>query len=283
MDGGWTVETGRYGERLVMVGSWSTVALDFMRQNGIREIELNYARGWRGTDYVFLRKLPELEAVEITDYSTDDIAVVNELPNLRYLATKTYCKTALEFSNWQKLEECALEWRPKARSLFRHRGIRRVFINKWNQGKDLREFSGMSQLETLRLYSASRLESLQGVEALCRLTWLDLARASKLTTLAGIESLTELRHLMLHTCRKVTDISPIEGLLRLRQLYLLNGGNIETIRPLLSLRGLEEFLFYESTNIVDGDLSPLMALPNLKNVAFMERPHYSLKRADLPA
>jgi hypothetical protein len=41
-------------------------------------------------------------------------------------------------------------------------------------------------------------------------------------------------------------------------------------------------LFYESTNVLDGDLSPLKDLPKLKHVAFMERPHYSLTREELP-
>jgi len=41
-------------------------------------------------------------------------------------------------------------------------------------------------------------------------------------------------------------------------------------------------LFYESTNIRDGDFSILKGLPKLEHVVFMERPHYSHKPSDFP-
>jgi hypothetical protein len=268
---------------MIMSGAWSSAALDAATSREIRELELNHAKGWRGRDLSFLTALSKLlESFTIIDFTIDDVHQVNDLVHLRFLDVNTYCKTELRFSQFPRLEECALEWRPKARSLFQHRGIKRVFINKWNQGKDLTDFSGMTQLESLRLYSPTRLESLTGIEALTRLTWLELALATRLTSLAGIENLAKLQHLELHTCRKITDISPIEDLRGLREFYLLNCGDIETIKPLRGLRDLEKFLFYESTNVLDGDLSPLKALPKLKTVAFMERPHYSLTREELP-
>jgi hypothetical protein len=39
-------------------------------------------------------------------------------------------------------------------------------------------------------------------------------------------------------------------------------------------------LFYESTNIVDGDLSPLTRQKNLSSVSFQDRRHYSHKRLE---
>jgi hypothetical protein len=278
----WEIEAGSYGPRMIMKGPWSAAALDAAQAAEIKELELNYAKGWKGEELGFLRQLAGLEALEITDRTTNDVAVVNEVESLRRLKIFTYCKTELRFSQFPRLEECVLEWRPKAASLFEHRGIKKLFINKWNRGRDLTDFSGMTQLESLRLYSPTRLESLAGVESLSRLTWFELAMATRLTSLAGIESLTNLEHLELHTCRKIRDISLVAALRRLRAFYLLNCGEIESIEPLRGLQDLEEFLFYESTNVLDGDLSPLQALPKLRSVAFMERPHYSLTREDLP-
>ena len=281
METSFTVEDGRFDLRLVMNGPWSSEVLDLVSERGIKEIELNYAKGWKGTDYSFLRQLPFLEVVEITDRTTDKISAVNELPGLRYLAVHTYCKTALDFSRWPRLEGCAIEWRPKASSLFQHLGIKRVFINKWNQGEDLTNFCRMTQLESLRLYSPTRLKSLKGIESLNRLTWFELALATRLTSLAGIEALTNLQHLELHTCRKIGNITPVGELPSLKEFHLLNCGDIDTIKPLRGVSGLESFLFYESTNVLDGDLAPLTTLQKLRAVAFMERPHYSHTRKDL--
>ncbi len=283
MDASWAVEDGRFNLRVVMKGPWSSEVLDLVSERGIKEIELNCAKGWKGTDYSFLRQLPFLEVVEITDQTTNEISAVNELQDLRYLAVRTYCKTALDFSRWPRLEGCAIEWRPKASSLFQHLGIKRVFINKWNQGKDLTNFCRMTQLESLRLYSPTRLESLTGVESLKQLTWFELALAPRLTSLAGMETLSNLRHLELHTCRKIGNISPVGDLRRLKEFFLLNCGDIDTIKPLRGASNLESFLFYESTNVLDGDLTPLKTLRKLKAVAFMERPHYSHTRVELPS
>ncbi|HFE46807.1 MAG TPA: hypothetical protein ENJ18_15175 [Nannocystis exedens] len=266
-----------------MKGPWSAAALDAAKLAGIKELELNYAKGWKAEALEFLRQIERLEVLEIIDWTTNDVAAVNDVPSLRRLKVFTYCKTALDFSRWPRLEECALEWRPRAASLFEHRGIKKLFINKWNRGRDLTDFSGMTQLESLRLYSPTRLESLRGVESLSRLRWFELARATRLTSLAGIESLADLEHLELHTCRKIRDVSPVGALRRLREFYLRNCGEIESITPLRGLQELEQFLFDESTNVLDGDLSPLKDLPRLNSVAFMERPHYSLTRKDLPA
>jgi hypothetical protein len=61
---------------------------------------------------------------------------------------------------------------------------------------------------------------------------------------------------------------------------LLNIGNIETIKGIENLKDLNDFIFYESTNILDGDLYPITKLENLKKIAFQNRRHYSHKRED---
>ncbi len=284
MSESWIVEEGRYGPKIVVTGRWSENIQKVMVSEDVKEMELNYAKGWKGDDVSFIQRLPQLEGITLTHRTIDDIQCVNDLHELRYLSVSTYCKTELDFTNWPRLEECSLdEWRPKAASLFKHRGIKTLFVNKWNKGHDLSAFSEMRQLKSLRLYSPSRLEAVAGIEHLTDLTRLELAMAKKLTSLRGLDELARLESLELHTCRKINNISAVRTLHNLREFLLLNCGDIDTIAPLSDLANLEQFLFYESTNVLDGDLSPLQASPRLKSVAFMERPHYSHTRADLPA
>lgn len=130
--------------------------------------------------------------------------------------------------------------------------------------------------------ASPRIETLDGVQALTRLRFLGIYVARRLTTLEGVEALTHLTNLEVNDCRRVNDVSPIANLRRLTELHLCNDGDIKTIKPLLEIRNLEKFLFYESTNVLDGDLSPLKTLPKLQAIAFMERTHYSHSQEELP-
>jgi len=109
---------------------------------------------------------------------------------------------------------------------------------------------------------------------------LRIANLRRLTSLAGIEQLMELEELEIHTCRRVRSINEIGCLPRLRKLHLNNDGDIESFKPLAKLDGLESVAFYESTNVVDGDLSPLLCQKNLSSVSFQNRRHYSHRREE---
>lgn len=277
----WTIEHGSLGPRMVLRGAWSSAALEVARSLRIKELELNYAKGWNGRELDFLEGLTDLlESFEILDWNIEDVSAVNALVGLRQLTVSTYCKTEIRFPQFPKLEEVALEWRPRAASLFEHRGVKRVFLNKWNGGRDLSNFADMRQLEALRLYSPARLEALTGLEHLTRLSRLDLAHATRLTGLSGIEHLVHLRRLSVDTCRKISSIPQVSALLELHELDIDNCGDIESLAPIRRLTQLERVSFIESTRIVDGDLSPLKELPGLRRAHFGERSHYSHSNAD---
>ncbi|MES1165654.1 MAG: hypothetical protein ABUR63_07855 [Verrucomicrobiota bacterium] len=280
MERSFTIDAGDGGPRLVAHGSWSPAVAEAMRANRVTELELNYAKGWSGTDYSFLADLPALEALEITDWNAKDVSALNALNELRKLKVFTYCKTEIRFPELPRLEDCSLEWRPKASSMFQHRGIKKLFVNKCPE-RDLRRFSTMTQLASLSLASP-KLESLEGAATLQQLTFLGVYVASRLTSLRGIEPLSRLRDLEVNDCRKVGSIEPLAGLGSLRHLQLCNDGRIDTLAPLAGLQELETFLFYESTDVADGDLTVLKRLPKLQHVVFMDRPHYSDRQSNFP-
>jgi len=92
--------------------------------------------------------------------------------------------------------------------------------------------------------------------------------------------LTNLEELEIHTCRAVGSIEEVGFLPRLRKLHLNNDGEIKTLKPLEKLDSLESVFFYESTNVLDGDLSPLFRQKSLARVSFQNRRHYSHRRED---
>lgn len=278
MNGAVMLEPGTYGLRAVLKTSWSDQLAGFLIDSGTVELELNQAKGWKGNDLSFLSELPHLKSFEIFDFSIRNIAPIHSLHNLRRLGVTTYCRTELDFSAFPELESCGLEWRPRAVSLFDCVTLRRLFVNRY-KGKDLAPFSQLVNLESLAILNAL-VESLCGLSALNRLRSLRLGGLKRLTSLAGIEALRNLEELEIHTCRAIGSIEEVGSLLRLRKLHLNNDGDVRSLKPLERLNDLESVLFYESTNVLDGDLSPLLRLPNLSRVSFQNRRHYSHRREE---
>jgi hypothetical protein len=272
-----SLQSGTYGIRAVVHSAWSKEIADLVR----RELELNQAKGWHGSDVSFLAEMPDLVSFEIFDFKIRDIAPIHFLHNLRRLGITTYCPTEIKFSAFPGLESCGLEWRPKAASLFDCTMLKKLFVNRY-KGNDVSDFGRLVSLESLAILNAP-IVNLQGFSSLKRLRSLRLANLRRLTSLAGIEHLVNLEELDVHTCRKICSIKEVGTLSKLQKLFLNNDGDVESLKPLANLAGLVSVLFYESTNIKDGDLSPLLLQKCLANVAFQNRRHYSHRSEELRA
>ncbi|QQS09954.1 MAG: hypothetical protein IPK69_04860 [Phycisphaerales bacterium] len=269
------LETGKYGRRAILKSEWSDVMIEYLASNDVVELELNQAKGWRGQDLSFLASLPWLKSFDILDLNIRNVGPIHDLHKLRNLGVTTYCSTEIDFSAFPELEDCGLEWRPKAKSLFGCVTLKDLFVNRYN-GKDTELFGKLVNLESLTILNAP-VKKLHGLNTLKRLRSLRLGNLRRLTSLAGIEELKDLEELEVHTCRAITSIKEVGELPRLKKLLLNNDGEIDSLMPLEKLDGLEWVTFYESTNIVDGNLDPLVRQKHLAQVAFRNRRHYSHK------
>lgn len=278
----WMLEAGRrYGPRMVLTAGWSGAAADAWQASEARELELNYAKGWQRSELSFLLELRELRALLLTDWNLQDSSVVNELAGLRYLKLFTYCETEIRFDRLPDLEMCSLEWRPGAQSLFEHRGVKKLFLNRLVTGGGLRCLANMTSLGALALANP-RLPTVAGIENLSDLEFLEIGNSRTLSDLSGLEALSALTWLELSACRSIGDVSSLGRLTQLRILLLGDLGDIASIRPLSQLRKLEKLFLLESTCVTDGDLSALAVLPELEHVVFEDRPHYSHPATDFP-
>jgi Leucine-rich repeat (LRR) protein len=266
-------EKGEFGIRCVLAQPWSEPLRRQLHAKRIAELELNDGKGWLGTDVSFLTEFPELRALSILRLPLKSVKSINALHELRRLTVFTYCNTEIRFENFPHLVGCSLEWRPKAISLFDCKTLTYLFINHY-QGKGTEQFARLENLESLAILNAP-IRDLRGLANLRKLRSLRLAGLSRLGSLSGIQGLTNLEELNIHTCNALRSVTEIESLEALKRLHLNNCGAIESLSPLRSLRNLEFLSFYESTNIVDGDLSPLTENRKLTSVTFQNRRHYS--------
>ena len=272
------INDGEYGPKITPTSAWNDEIQKYIIKNNIKEIELNYAVGWKGKDLSFLAELSDIVAFKIINWNIEDISSIHHLHSLQRLSVSTYCKTEIDFSQFPSLEYCFLEWRPKAKSIFECKSLKYLYINRYS-GNDTLKFARLKNLESLRIGNAP-IKSLDGLKSLIKLKFLGLYYLRKLTSLDGIETLVNLETLEVDTCRKITSINEIAHLTKLKKLMICNNGDIDSIKPIKSLKNLRSFFFWDSTNILDGYLSPLMELKKLEKVSFQNRRHYTHKKED---
>lgn len=275
------IEASIYGPVAVIRGVWSSHMHEKCLEHAIIGLELNQGKGWTGSSLAFLADFPNLKIFKILDFSIRDIEPVHHLTELRELGISTYCKTPIDFAAFTLLQECSLEWRPRCKGLFEASTLESLFLNSY-KGNLSCPFGSLSNLHSLSILN-SPIREITGLGSLCRLTRLRLGLLRKLSSLAGVERLCNLEWLTVHTCRQISSIGEVASLSRLRKLHVNNDGDIESLRPIQGLPELEEVIFYESTNILDGDLSVLLSLQKLSSVAFKARKHYTHRSNEIRA
>ncbi len=272
------IENGKYGKKLVLCSTLTEHTVEYCMKKEIRELELNWAKGFKAENLSFLENLTELQAFTICDYTINDISQIERLKNLRELQISTYCKTPINFNNFPKLETLSLFWRKGVSGLENLKNLKRLFLYKYNPAcKDLSELSSLKNLEYLSLKIPS-IQSVGGVEKLSGLKFLGIYGGTKLQNIDRLAELESLQTLEIDTCRKINDITVIGKLAGLQTLSISNCDDIESLKPISKLANLTELRFIESTNIKDGDIKIVNGLPKLKTIMFQDRKHYNLKR-----
>lgn len=269
---------GLYGVKAIIKSKWQDSFLDILSDNNINEIELNDGKGWHGENLDFLRAFPLLKSLTIIDLKIKSIDPIHYLNALTSINLSTYSKFPVNFKYFPNLTNCGFEWIKNSDSLFECKNLVTLSINKYDK-LNTDAFAQLINLEKLTLLN-SPVENIKGISLLFRLKYLSIANLNKLTSLEGIEHLQQMKELEIQRCKRIHTISEIFKLKELEKFFLLDCGDIESIRGIENLKKIKSFLFYESTNIMDGDLSSIFNLKNLSNISYQNRKHYTHKRED---
>lgn len=271
-------ERGQFGTKAIIKVRWRDSLLELLVNRDIAELELNIGKGWRGKDIEFVKHLPRLQSLIVQDDTLEQIEPIHYLHELVELNLSTYSDIPVNFNAFPKLTGCWFEWIKGSDSLFDCRGLKSLGVNNYKK-KSSEPFSNLKQLEKLSLLN-SGVEDLKGIFELTDLTCIRIARLRKITSLSGIAALKNLEVLEIGTCKGIGSVSETFSLGKLKALFLLNIGNIDTLHGLENLTELEQFIFDESTCIIDGDISPVLSLKKLKKISFQNRSHYTHTRED---
>ena len=271
------------GEILSLKGKWRDEVSEVAVARGLKHLRISVYAGWQGDEIGFLLRLGQIETLDIVAPTVRDFSPLYSLSRLRKLSLNG--KTgSIDFTQLPALEDVSLgSWSAKhMSSVFRCGNLKNLAIAGYS-GPDLREFDPLTQkLEGLSL-GRLKIENLFGLPAFPRLIRLFITLAARLKSLEGVERSLGLQVLCVEQARELTRIDAVAQLRKLRTLIFSNCPQIESIRCIEGLPELATVGLMEKTNVIDGDIAVLKTLPALIHARFVDRPHYSNRRAEFPA
>ncbi len=250
-----------------------------MLRLGIERLELNHTLGFAANDIRPIEEFSFVRGFEIIHRQIRDISPVHALTNLHNLSIQTHCRTEIRCGAFPHLTHCRVLWRPGAQSVFSATSLEALFLDSYC-GADLDPVSGLIALHTFYL-GGSRAYSLAPLASLPRLRKVGLFDIKHVRRLDPIAAHGRIEVLEIDGAKALENVEPLAALRGLRILMLCNVGRIPSLCPLAGLPQLEHVFFWEDTDIVDGDVSVLLTLPRLRQVAFRNRRHYNRRSEEI--
>ena len=134
------------------------------------------------------------------------------------------------------------------------------------------------ELDTLHMMQCG-IYSLNGIETSHKMQCLYLHYNRSLNDINALKKVKHtLKALRIENCPKITDFTVLKELENLELLELSGSNILPNLNFLKTMKNLKTFTF--SMNVLDGDLSPCMALSYVYSEK--DRKYYNLKDADLP-
>lgn len=153
------------------------------------------------------------------------------------------------------------------------------YANIWYLKKQLCAFDSLPASENL-LYlqlNSANITDFTGIEKYGQLKRLELHYCTKVLGDTGLQTLcNSLEFLHINQSKKFHFTDQLLKLNKLRVLFLNTCAPVENLNFLSHFPNLIDFRFV-NTNVLDGDLRPLLEHPTLRSVGFLDKRHYNLK------
>ncbi|MFI5709549.1 hypothetical protein [Kribbella sp. NPDC051620] len=266
------------GLEMVVRGPWSADAADACRAQYVENLVLNHGLGFEEPDLEFLRDLPVRRLTVIARWLAS-LDPIHTLP-LESLQLVTDPKLPIDLRRLPHLTRLSADWRQVRATVSHGTLLEDLYLGRYSE-PNLLPLATSPQLTRLVMKDRPRLTSLQGLENFSSLTTLGIQLASFLTDFSALRTAQSLRELQLESCRHLTNLDDLINLHAVEYLNLGDCREIATAAPLRHLTNLRTLHLYGTTNFLDGDLTPLTALPHLTDLRLQNRRHYSPKATDI--
>ena len=188
-----------------------------------------------------LQDLDQLQRLHVINRTSQDLAPIAQLHNLRILSVDSTTTFAVDATNWPLLEELSVAWGRGLRGLEAAQNLKTLRVSYWKD-RDLTLLKLVPQLQELWLTMGS-VYSLYGIAACTSLAKLSLAYLTKLDDFEPIRTLKNLEWLSIDACKRFTNVKPLAALPQLKSLSLDNLGRIDSLTQLASCKRLKNVFF----------------------------------------
>jgi Leucine-rich repeat (LRR) protein len=255
-------------------GDSCAVVKEHMRSNNVSGLVFSRYLGFRGDMVDINESFDFVDEINILETYITDISFIKNFPNVKILNIQNDDRTKLDLSIFPKLEDIFLVWRKGVINLFNHKNIKKIRLEGYKE--KVLSFGDDMELEELEI-SVSPVEDLTDLNKLQKLRRLQIAHLRCLEDSLWLRNLKNLEVLNISSCKKLANSIPenMTGLRGLKKLSLIKMGEIPTIKFISQMNNIEEIDISEGTIIADGDLSPLLELPNLKYINIQGFKHYN--------
>lgn len=270
---GFQIERADSGTTLVVTDSWTSEAERVVVSGRVDGLDLNYAKGFKNTDLAFFRDWP-LKRVTVLARTVKDLSPIYRLSStLEALSVDTGWASTLDLAELPALKTLSAGWEQVAKSISEAPLLQDLFIRGYSE-LNLDPFRWNSRLRRLRLKDRPQIQSLHGISSLPGLEHLGvyLAPLSDITAICELDP-TQLRELHIESCR-VGSLEPVACATGLELLNASDCGDIASVEPIRLLQDLKVLWLFGTTRIVDGDLTPIAALPRLDELRMRPRKAY---------
>jgi hypothetical protein len=257
-----SVQSDRLNEYIAHWKYHSDYGIHISKFHGYYLENLDFLKECRGVKSLYIQDCPH------------DTQGINYLESLEWLSISR-SRGTIDMSRFTKLRTYRGDFGPNICNLEKCLLLELIAI--WHYSPpcmNLESFPTFPNLESLEITQSS-IRTLQGINKLNRLRRLDLNYLKKLENVDHLAYLqASLKILRIEACRKVKDFSEIGFLHNLVELGINSCMQITDLGILNNLLKLEHFSFVD-TKVLDGDLSSIFLLKQLKHVGFNDFRHYS--------
>lgn len=166
---------------------------------------------------------------------------------------------------------------------YHHKRIHGSYFIVWNFNPKNRCFENFSAITTATYLelNLSNIINFNGISKLGQIKRLELHYCTKLESAEGLSNLNgHIEWLHINHSKKFSITKELLDLKKLKVLCLNSCSPIENLKFLKDFPELVDFRFVD-TDVLDGDLTPLLEHPTLVNAGFLNKRHYNLKEKDV--
>jgi hypothetical protein len=266
------------GDFLIVESTKLPQTLEYIRTQGATQLYLNWQLGFMLKNLRFLHGVEHLiTGLEIV-VEQIDLEGLERCVNLHTLLFSDELAQPIAFECFSKLAYCSIHWNKQYSHATFPPSLTELHIWVYQPQVGFNEASlhNLRQVTKLHLIQSTG-EDLSLLHSCGPLTHLAIAYGRALTDISALAAhANTLRRVDLNKCKKISDFSVLGQLSKLQWLNLCDCKSIPSVSFAKQLPELDHFVFY-GTVVEDGDL---FFLKGLKQVAFTNKPHYSLKQQD---